>query len=71
MKFSEKIEHGTSTEPLNFVSDPWPWRRFALSDCTLRAKICTLQVLVYLFFFIFKYFLYIVRYHFNFTHIFL
>ena len=24
MKFSGKIEDGTSNEPLNFGSDPWP-----------------------------------------------
>ena len=35
MKFSGKIEDGTSNEPLNFGSDPWPWQRFELSDCTL------------------------------------
>ena len=46
MKFSGKIEHGTSTEPLNFGGDPWPRRRFALSDCTLQAKICALRVLI-------------------------
>ena len=27
MKFSGKIEDGTSNEPLNFGSDPWPWQR--------------------------------------------
>ena len=32
MKFSGKIEDGTSNEPLNFGSNPWPWRRFALSE---------------------------------------
>ena len=31
MKFLGKIEDGTSKEPLNFVSDWWPWRRFVLS----------------------------------------
>ena len=44
MKFSGKIEDGTSNESLNFGSDPWPWRRFMLSECTLRAKICALRV---------------------------
>ena len=28
MKFSGKIEDGTSNKPLKFGSDPWPWRRF-------------------------------------------
>ena len=28
MKFSGKIEDGKSNKPLNFGSDPWPWRRF-------------------------------------------
>ena len=28
MKFSGKIEDGTSNKPLNFVSDTWPWQRF-------------------------------------------
>ena len=47
MKFSGKIEHGTSTEPLNFGGDPW------LSDCTIRTKICALRVLlVYLYIFL-------------------
>ena len=46
MKFLGKIEDGTSNEPLNFISDPWPWQRFALSKCTLRAKVCALRVLV-------------------------
>ena len=32
MKFSGKIEDGTSNEPLNFGSDPWPWQKFALSE---------------------------------------
>ena len=32
MKFSGKIEDGTSNEPLNFGSDLWPWRGFALSE---------------------------------------
>ena len=31
MKFSGKIEDGTSNKPLNFGIDPWPWLRFALS----------------------------------------
>ena len=39
MKFSRKLEDGTSNESLNFGSDPWPWQRFVLSECTLRAKI--------------------------------
>ena len=26
--FKKKIEDGTSKKPLNFGSDPWPWRRF-------------------------------------------
>ena len=46
MKFSGRIEDGTSNEPLNFGSGPWPWRRFALSECTLQAKICALRVLL-------------------------
>ena len=46
MKFSEKIEDGTSSEPLNFGSDLWPWRRFALSECTLQAKVSALRVLL-------------------------
>ena len=28
MKFSGKIEDGTSKKPLDFGSNPWPWRRF-------------------------------------------
>ena len=28
MKFSGKIEDGTSNKPLHFGSDPWPCRRF-------------------------------------------
>ena len=28
MKFSGKIEDGTSNKPLKFGSDPWLWRRF-------------------------------------------
>ena len=28
MKFSRKIEDGTSNKPLNFGSNPWPWLRF-------------------------------------------
>ena len=44
MNFSGKIEDGTSKEPLNFGSDPWPWQWFALSECTLRAKVCALRV---------------------------
>ena len=39
MKFSGKIKDGTSNKPLNFGSNMWPWRRFALSEYTLRAKI--------------------------------
>ena len=46
MKFSGKIENGTSNEPLSFGSDLWPWRRFAPSECTFRAKVCTLRVLL-------------------------
>ena len=42
MKFSGKIEDGTNNKPLNFGSDPWPWRRFLLSECTLQAKVCAL-----------------------------
>ena len=49
MKFSGKIEDGTSNEPLNFGSDPWHWRRFTLSECTLQAKVCTLRVLLVLY----------------------
>ena len=33
MKFSGKIEDGTSNEPLNFGNDLWPRRRSALSGC--------------------------------------
>ena len=46
MKFIGKNVDGTSTEPLNFGGDLWPWRRFALSECTLRAKVCALLVLL-------------------------
>ena len=46
MKFSGKIEDGTSDKPLNFGSDPWPWQRFAFSECTLRAKVYALRVLL-------------------------
>ena len=46
MKFSGKIEDGTSNEPLNFGSKMLPCRRFALSECTLRVKICALRVLL-------------------------
>ena len=46
MKFSGKIGDGTSNEPLNFSSDLWPWQRFTLSKCTLRAKVCTFRVLL-------------------------
>ena len=46
MKFSGKIEDGTSNEPLNSGSKLLPCRRFALSECTLRAKICALRVLL-------------------------
>ena len=48
MKFSGKIEDGTSNKPLNFGSDLLPCRRFALSECTLRAKVCALRVLLVL-----------------------
>ena len=52
MKFSGKIEDGTSNKPLYFGSDPWPWWRFVLSKCTLRVKVCALRVLlVYLYIF--------------------
>ena len=34
MKFSVKIEDGTSNKPFHFGSDPWPWQRFA-SVCLL------------------------------------
>ena len=33
MKFSGKIEDGTSNEPLNFGNDLWPWHRSTLSEC--------------------------------------
>ena len=46
MKFSGKTGDGTSNEPLNFGSKLLPCRRFALSECTLRAKICALRVLL-------------------------
>ena len=46
MKFSGKIEDGTSNEPLNFGSKLLPCRRFALPECTLGAKICALRVLL-------------------------
>ena len=46
MKFSGKIEDDTSNEPLNFGSELLPCQRFALSECTLRAKICILRVLL-------------------------
>ena len=46
MKFSGKIEDGTSNKALNFGSDPWPWRRFALSEFTPRAKVWALRVLL-------------------------
>ena len=46
MKFSGKIGNGTMNEPLNVGSDPWPWRRFALSECTLLARVCALRVLL-------------------------
>ena len=46
MKFSRKIDDGTRNEPLNFGSKILPCRRFALSECTLRAKICDLRVLL-------------------------
>ena len=44
MKLSGKTEDVTSNEPLNFGSDSWPWRRFVLSECALRAKIYALRV---------------------------
>ena len=34
MKFSGKIEDGTSNEPLYYGSNPWPWQRFVLSECS-------------------------------------
>ena len=46
MKFSGKIEDGTSIEPIKFGSKLLPCRRVALSECTLRAKICALRVLI-------------------------
>ena len=46
MKFLGKIEDGTSNDPINFGSDPWPWRRFVLSEYTLQTKVCTLRVLL-------------------------
>ena len=46
MKFSGKTEDGTSNKPLNFGRKLLPCRSFALSECTLRAKICTLRVLL-------------------------
>ena len=46
MKFSGKIEDGTGNEPLNFGSKLLPCWRFALSEYTLRAKICALRVLL-------------------------
>ena len=51
MKFSGKIEDGTSNKPLNFGSDPCPWWRFALSECTLQAVCAVRVLLVNLFFF--------------------
>ena len=42
MKFLGKNENGTSNEPINFGNDPWPWLRFALSERTLRVKVCSL-----------------------------
>ena len=48
MKFSGKIEDGTSNEPLNFGSKLLPCRRFALSECTLRSKVCALRVLPFI-----------------------
>ena len=52
MEISGKIKDGTSNEPLNFGSDPWPWQRFALYEYTLRAKVCTLPVLRYYYLYI-------------------
>ena len=46
MKFSGKIEDGTSNEPLNFGSKLLPCRMFALTECILRAKIYALRVLL-------------------------
>ena len=48
MKFSEKIEVGTSNEPLNCGSDPWPWWRFVLSECTLYYVLYTARCYIYL-----------------------
>ena len=57
MKLLGKVEDGTSNELSNFGSDPWPWQRFPLSECTLREKVCALRVLlVYLFIHLFIYF---------------
>ena len=46
MKFSGKIEDGTSNKPFNFGSNPWPWRSFVLSQCTRQAKVYILRVLL-------------------------
>ena len=68
MKCSGKIEESASNEPLNFGSKLLPCRRFALSECTLWAKICALRVLlviiifylsIYLFYLILFYFIYL------------
>ena len=67
MKFSGKIEHGTSTEPLNFGGDPWPWQRLALPDCTLRAKICALRVLLVVIAIIFIIIIFIIFFYYFFT----
>ena len=40
MKFSGKIEDGTSNEPLNFGGDPWPFRRFSLSEQRFALSEC-------------------------------
>ena len=40
MKLSGKIEDGTSNEPLKFGSDPWPWRRLALSERRFALSEC-------------------------------
>ena len=40
LKFSGKIEHGTSNEPLNFGSDPRPCWRFVLSERRFTLSEC-------------------------------
>ena len=48
MKFSGKIEDGTSNEPLYFSNDLWPWRRSALSEC-FSSFVCTRQYDIFTF----------------------